>query len=240
MIATRQVKSDHRCGIFTRHFYSNQSILATMVKFAITYFNKKIAMHLTTSIFALIATAMLLTVQPVVAQKDVKIEREKKVSPGQVPPRAVQWLQDALKQVESPDWYYELSNENESYEAKFKWKGERYSVEFHKDGGIEDIEIQRKWRLLPADVKEQMQSYFDSSYTKHKTTRIQVQYSGDEALMKLLFTAAAPASLTRRFELEYHGKDEEENALWESLFDSEGQHISRRRIIVRPVDNINY
>lgn len=178
--------------------------------------------------------------QPVFAQSNEKRERETKVSESAAPQPAKDWLRDATDGTGRLTWYEQMSDGAKNFEVKFNYQKEFYSVEFDLDGNIENIEILRKWRNLPKAAREQMEAYLDSTYSKHKLKKAQVQYTGESARLKTVFSEDISAALTVKYEVVYRGRDQNEDALWESLFDSEGIHLYKRKVILRPVDNLNY
>lgn len=177
---------------------------------------------------------------PAYGQDGEKRERERKIGVREVPEHALRWLQEAHGLPKRLTWYQQMSDGEKIYEAKYNWQGDFYSVEFDAEGHIVNIEILRKWNKIPKKGREGMQAYFDSTYTRHKLQKAQVQYTGESAHLKTVFSDQIDGRLTVRYELVYKGKDTNEHALWESLFDSEGHHMKRSKVILRPVDNINF
>ena len=175
------------------------------------------------------------------AQDGVKTEREKAGSKSEVPGEAVDWLEGAAELPKRVTWYREENNEGVNYEAKFKPEGDMYSVKFSDKGCIEDIEIAKPWKKLPDGPRKNMDAYFNSTYTRFKLDKAQLQYTGDGKLLKTVFAEDGPdENLTVRYEVEYRGKTAEGHNLWESMFDSEGSHLSRRKVVMRPIDNLSY
>ncbi len=169
-----------------------------------------------------------------------KLEKETRVKKEKVPERALNWLSESLENLPNLHWYLEKTSGKPSYEAKFKKSGRRYSIEFSEDGSIEDIEYIAKWKDLPKDVMNTIDSYFQNEYDKVKTHKIQVQYTGADSILSKALRKDDILSLTRRYEIEYYGKQKREKVFWEGLFDEHGGLIEKREIIQRPVDNLNY
>lgn len=197
-------------------------------------------MRIDASAILIACIALICVAQPGFAQNGLKMEQEMKVSIQEVPDKAMVWLRDALELPKRLTWYKQMSDNVKVYEVKYTWQGDFYSVEFDMDGNIDNIEILRKWNALPEAGRKGMEAYFDSSYTRHRLQKVQVQYTGDPDQLKSVFADAIDEGLTLRYEVVYRGKDEEEHALWESLFDHHGKHIERDKVILRPVDNISY
>ena len=179
----------------------------------------------------------------VVAQK---IERESRIKEGEVPEKAIEWSKDAFEGLGKIKWYRELSSESEneatkeSYEAKLYWKGKYHSVEFDKNGNIEDIEIIRSWRELSEEVREKLEEYFKEEYDKYKIQKIQIQYTGSSDNLEDIIDEEEFEDITTRYEIVYYGKNSENKYLWEGLFNETGEFIEKSRIVQRPTDNLNY
>lgn len=192
------------------------------------------------TLFLIACIALIGAFQPACAQDGVKREREVKVGMEAVPENAMLWLKDALDLPKRLNWYKQMSDDVRVYEVKYNWKGDFYSVEFDVDGEIVNIEILRKWGQLPDAGREGMEAYFDSTYSRHKLQKVQVQYTGESEQLKSVFSDAINEGLQLNYEVVYRGRDQSEHALWESLFDRDGVHLERSRIVLRAVDNISY
>ncbi len=169
-----------------------------------------------------------------------KIERERRIGANDVPKPAVEWLNEAFDGEKAVQWYEEQSNGTISYEAKFNWKNEFYSVEFDREGQIEDIEIVQRWADLPEKVQNEMNKYFEKNYSRHRMEKIQLQYTGSADDLEDLIDDDKFEGITTRYELEYYGVSDEGKHIWEGLFDDKGQLIQKRKVILRPTDNLNY
>ncbi|MCA1762161.1 MAG: hypothetical protein ABR574_04450 [Cryomorphaceae bacterium] len=157
-----------------------------------------------------------------------------------VPENAVRWIDESLESLPNIHWYLEKTSGVQSYEAKFTKSDRRYSVEFSEDGSIEDIEYIARWKDLPKEVMNKLDSYFQNEYDRVKIHKIQVQYTGADSTLSRALRKDDILSLTRRYEIEYYGKKNREKVFWEGLFDERGGLIEKREIIQRPVDNLNY
>jgi hypothetical protein len=180
-----------------------------------------------------------LTLQPFETRAQDKFEREKRVKTSSVPAPARDWFSDAFESVRSPRWYQEISESGHSYEAKFKWRGHYYSVEFDPAGAIQDIEVELTFEELPTDTRQSIVDYFSSSYRSHDIKRIQIQYTGFAEDLEDFIDEDDVAGLTVRYEIEYTGADSEApSTYWEGLFDEAGKLIRRRKVILPPTDNL--
>lgn len=172
-------------------------------------------------------------------QAQTKAEKEERVKASVVPALAREWLEDAYENDPRVKWYREVTSGHKSFEAKFRWKGHRHSVEFDTTGTIEDIEIEVSWKSLPAELRDSLQSYF-STYQKYQIRKIQRQLTGEPEDLEDAIDENEREGITVRYEIEFQGKTEDQNELWEGLFDEKGNLLRRRKIVLRPTDNFNY
>lgn len=107
-----------------------------------------------------------------------KIERERKIRASAVPELARAWLKDVFESSRRLRWYEETHESGRSYEAKFKWRGQRYSVEFDLEGSIQDVEIEIAVEDIPSPALAGIQGYLASTYRTYNIARVQIQYSG--------------------------------------------------------------
>ncbi len=169
-----------------------------------------------------------------------KEEVEQRINFDDVPQKAVEWLDDAYEKPRRTKWYYEETSGLKSYEAKFKWNDHIHSVEFNTAGVVQDIEITITWHDLPEIVQQAMSTYLDSAFFKHSVQKIQKQWTGDPDDLEDLMDEDEYEGVIIRYEIEYYGKNESHDSLWEGLFDSEGILLHERKIKLRPTNNLNF
>jgi hypothetical protein len=168
-----------------------------------------------------------------------KFERETDVKASAVPEPARRWLADAFESLRSPRWSREIYESGYSYEAKFRWRSQYYSVEFGPDGAIQDVEVETEFTDLPASVQRNVLDYLSSAYRRHDIRRVQVQYSGEPDDLEDFFDENERDDLIVRYEIEYTAKiDSGPGHYREGLFDEAGRHLQSRRVILPPVDNL--
>jgi hypothetical protein len=169
-----------------------------------------------------------------------KTEREYGIKKRDVPKPSIEWMQDAFEGFKRIKWYYEESSGKNSYEAKLNWKGYQYSVEFDTTGSIEDIEMIIPLEELPGIALDNITGWMNSSYEKYRILKIQKQYQGDPDDLEDLMDEDETEGIEVFYEIEFHGKTETENELWEGLFDSQGIHIQTRKIVRNPSNNLEF
>ncbi|GAB5413966.1 MAG: hypothetical protein Cons2KO_15690 [Congregibacter sp.] len=193
-------------------------------------------------------------------QAQEKIERERKIRASAVPEPARGWLKDVFESSRRLRWYEETHESGRSYEAKFKWRGQRYSVEFGLEGSIQDVEIEIAVEDIPSPALAGMQTYLASTYRTYSIERVQIQYSGasddledffddydeddlydeeDEGENEACSGDDDSDGLITRFEVEYTAAvGSAPSVYWEGLFDDCGRLLQRRRVIVPSIDNL--
>ncbi|MGC9344295.1 MAG: hypothetical protein ACP5E3_16445 [Bacteroidales bacterium] len=185
-------------------------------------------------------TITLSLVFPRINSAQEKIEREYGIKKRDVPEPAIEWMQDAFEGFKRIKWYYEESSDGNSYEAKLKWKGYHYSVEFDTTGIIEDIEMNIPVEELSEEARRNITEWMNSSYLKHRIIKIQKQFKGDSDDLEDLMDENETERIEVFYEIEYHGKTKTENELWEGLFDSQGVHVQTRKIVRNPSNNLEF
>lgn len=172
--------------------------------------------------------------------QDTKREQEQRLPADQVPETSQAWLEQAFQGVKKVKWYREITSGKTSFEAKFKDGGHRYSVEFSVSGVVEDVEKKVTLGQLPANERNLLKKGF-SQLKKFKLVKIQEQWTAptSEALLKAI-QSNDPGMATIRYEVEFRAEIDGVNSLWEGLFDQSGTLLSKRRVQLRPTDNLDY
>ncbi len=169
-----------------------------------------------------------------------KLEEEYKVKEDEVPAQAKKWINETFGEMKGIKWYYEKSSGKVSYEAKLKTNNEIYSIEFDTTGLIEDIEQKYDWKNISQNTRKGLVHYFKSNYIKYKIIKIQKQYLGTPYNLKSLIKQNEMEGITVNYEIEFHGRTEKENELWECLFNSNGELLQKKKIILKPSNNLEF
>ncbi len=172
-----------------------------------------------------------------VAGAQVKIERETRVKRHNVPERAREFINDAFEGFKRVKWYFEESNEGDSYEAKFRFQKKQYSVKFDTQGLIVDIEWIIPFEDVAQTAKESITGYFNENFISYRILKIQVQLLGSEDDLEDYIDEDEYDGVVINYEFEIQGKTPDENKLWEVIFDSEGKVLLHREIYLP--DNFN-
>lgn len=167
-----------------------------------------------------------------------KYEKESRVKRSEVPDLAFTFI-DSLGIKSKIKWYKEQSLSGSSYEAKFKQGALVHSVEFDTLGSIEDVEIEVKVDKIAPKAYDGITKTFGSECTGYSIRKVQQQYTGsrDE-----LFTIIKNenAKTTCNYELVVKCKHEGGVDLFEYLFDSKGELISKSRIVFKNSSHLEY
>lgn len=177
---------------------------------------------------------------PLAIGAQTKFEKEVRISLDSVPASARNFVASAPfnKKIK---WYKEYFENGTSFEAKTRFQGLKYSVEFSRDGSLEDIEVQRKWKALPASARKEMEAYLESRFKKYSVYKLQFQYSGaPQDLLEWLQNNASTSAVSLRYEVVINTKINGQFKRFELLFDADGAFVKSAEIVVKNADNIEY
>jgi hypothetical protein len=172
-----------------------------------------------------------------------KNEKEERVLLSDFPVAAQKIIKTLPKHCKRINFYKETDGEKLSFEAKFKYKGKRYSLEFSSQGNIEDIEVLTKFKTLEDSIKTKIKNYFKSSFTKHKLIKIQKQYVFDSQLEPSQFinkVLSQVDNMKPSFEIIAEVKAKKQRHLREITFDNHGAFISFRTINATSYEHVLY
>lgn len=169
-----------------------------------------------------------------------KFEQEFRIKPGDVPGSALEFI-DSMEFDRKIKWYKEIGHHGKSIEAKTRFKGKKYSVEFSAEGVFEDVEIEIKCTEIPLDTRREIEKYLHSEYTKYSIDKIQMQYSGTkESVLNLIKELDIDTKPTIRYEIVLSSNIDKTYKMYEFLFSESGDFIQKQEIVLRNTDNIEY
>lgn len=169
-----------------------------------------------------------------------KFEQEFRIKPGDVPTSALAFI-DSMEFDKKIKWYIEIGHHGKSIEAKTRFRGKKYSVEFSAEGVFEDVEIEIKCVEMPLDTRRDIEKYLHSEYEKYSIDKIQMQYSGAKAsILNLMKESNINTQPIIRYEIVLSTKIDKTYRMFEFLFSESGDFILKQEIVVRNTDNIEY
>ena len=113
---------------------------------------------------------------------DGKEERIKKVD---FPKNAIELLKNTLpKEVEEIQYYKEQDPVKSSYEAKLKYKGKKYRIEFSEKGILEDVKVTIKAKNIKPRTLEMIKKHMYNTYTSFRFKKIRRQYQNNNSQPK--------------------------------------------------------
>ena len=186
----------------------------------------------------LLTTILLISVS--IGRAQTKYEKELRIKPDQVPKNAIEFVQ-LLNFGTKIKWYQELSETGSSIEAKTKYKGEHYSIEFSKDGTLEDVEVKIRWNTIPEIVRKRITNDLELKYDDYKLNKVQIQYQGNpNAIRSYLIKGTDFNEITINYEVVISTKVNKKFTQFELLYSAEGILLKRAEIVLRNSDNIEY
>ncbi|WP_435578320.1 hypothetical protein [Gilvibacter sp.] len=177
---------------------------------------------------------------PMLGYGQQKLENEVRISRSEVPKIALEFI-DTAPFKKKVRWYKEYFLGGTSVEAKTRFNGKRYSIEFDVDGNLEDVEIDHPWKQAPEPVRQRMEDYLEEQFERYSLDKLQFQYSGaTHQVFEWLHGRLAASTLQLRYEVVIHTKVKGRFKRFEVLFDDNGNYIKSAEFIPKNVDNIEY
>jgi hypothetical protein len=207
---------------------------------ATSSFKKRSKKSIPTPSYRSLLFFLLLFVSPIILSGQEKYERESRISIEAVPLAAQEFV-NRLPIQKKIKWYLEESLTHLSIEAKFKLNQRKYSVEFDSLGQLEDVELLATAEAISAVSRENINKLLRDSFIRYRIRKVQFQYTGEtEALLTVIAQDSTNEDTTLKFELIVKGKTEEGVHLYEMLFNEEGQLLSKRKIVLKNANNLEY
>lgn len=172
-----------------------------------------------------------------------KYEKESRISKDDFPEVALQIFNKHVQKAKRVRFYKETDSSKTSYEAKFKLKNKKYSVEFNEDGVLEDIEVNIDPNELLDTIKTQIVTFCKNKYQKYTIKKVQKQFFCDEAAnANLVFKAALEDKDVSfiNYEVVVWRSYKKEAGLVELTFSKKGKLLSERPFAQASYDHILY
>lgn len=183
---------------------------------------------------------LLLLLSPYWGFTQIKFEREIRIEHQDVEQTAKDFVCN-LTSSKKVKWYKEFGFNSISIEAKTKFAGKRYSIEFTPEGQLEDVEIEVKMRDFPTETRENIKSYLKEKYGKYRIRKVQIQYAGEPAkVLKYLQEETRNKAVSIKYELIISSKVNKHFKKFEYLFTEAGAYLQNAEIVLKNTDNIEY
>ncbi len=172
-----------------------------------------------------------------------KYEREHRIKKSQFPQKSLSFIEEQLENARKIRFYKEVDSIKISYEAKFKKDRLNYSIEFDKEGELEDVEILVKEIDLPNETMKEIRKYLNQNFQKYRIRKIQQQYpaSSKESTTITLRNAFQNLLLPGiNYELIVAAKQKKGYQDYEILFNAEGGFVSLRKSLPANYDHVLY
>lgn len=183
------------------------------------------------SLFFLVIT--LFPVTTLKAQtREIKQEKEVSIKRGELPSRALEQLKQIEGQTGKIKYYKEYARDNISYEAKFHWRGQRWSMEFAADGTFQDLERKIPLRTFSSAMTGTMIKELSSLGKRYRILGAQHQFSwaiDDGRDFDVAMVNPGHKGVVVRYELEVEAKKPDGAIVaYELLMDEEGRLLRKR------------
>lgn len=183
---------------------------------------------------------IFLSVLPSKASAQIKYEREYNLKKENVPDVAITFIGSCCPGSKQK-WYGEESLSAKSIEAKIKYKGSLYSIEFDTLGYIQDVEKKISLYDISQNLQSRITLKLDSIFSKHKIEKVQVQWLGsNEALYELIEKGDSKLPYIINYEMVLKGRKGNSTKMYEVLFSMDGSILSISEIVQRNTDNLDY
>jgi hypothetical protein len=181
--------------------------------------------------FNLMSFLLVLFVLELSAQ--TKNEKESRIQLSEFPTQAQITINSIIKGVKRIRHYKEIDGNQESFESKFKYKKNWYSVEFSKSGDLEDIEVRIRERQLNTVTKNNIKSYLKNHFFKYDIIKIQEQYTSSHTTETQEFLKTVlekRKAIDSNFEIVIAVKSSKNWQLKEMTFNTTGEFLKSRDI----------
>jgi len=169
-----------------------------------------------------------------------KYEKETRIKESELPEKALVFVY-SLAFNNKIKWYKETGINKTSFEAKTKYKGQKYSIEFSENGFFEDIEIKINKGRVPLKTFEKINKILSNENGKYSIEKIQLQYSGPpEDVLSYIKNNDTANRIIVRYEIVISTKKQGSYIMFEYLFSEAGDFIDKSKITLKSTDNLLY
>ncbi|KJD31727.1 hypothetical protein PK35_13310 [Tamlana nanhaiensis] len=137
----------------------------------------------------------------------------------------LKWLPNNIKRLR---FYKETDGDKHSFEAKFKYSKNFYSLEFNDDCVLEDIEVLVKQKAIAPQVWTEIMAYFKQNYQKTHVIKIQRQFVNNNTTHFINEVLQNAKTLVCNYEIIAEVKTKTAQYIYELTFNPKGMFISSR------------
>jgi hypothetical protein len=173
----------------------------------------------------------------------VKNEKEDRIHASEFPEKTSTYFNTISQDVKYLKYYKETDGSKKSYEVKFKYRREHYSVEFDTLGNLEDIEVVIKKKHIPKEIKTVIWRYFENNFKKTTLVKVQKQYvnttkNTDKQFIRHILEK--PFNKHTHFEIIAEIKTKRIHELREFTFDRNGKFEKSRLVTTSSYEHALY
>jgi hypothetical protein len=188
----------------------------------------------------IILSISLLLLSPFVSKAQQKYESEYRVKTEMIPQSASRFINSIASDLKIK-WYKEIGLDDVSFEAKFKHKKKKFSVEFDTLGILQDVEFVIKKREIIPSVYNRIEKKLDSLYQKWKFQKIQMHYTGRHDSLITSINKNKPSDTIKvSYEIVLKGKALGNTQLFEITFNDQGEIQDIQQIVQDKADHLEY
>jgi hypothetical protein len=173
----------------------------------------------------------------------IKNEKEDRIHASEFPEKTSTYFNTISQDVKYLKYYKETDGSKKSYEVKFKYRREHYSVEFDTLGNLEDIEVVIKKKHIPKEIKAIILRYFENNFKKTTLVKVQKQYvnttkNTDKQFIRHILEK--PFNKHTHFEIIAEIKTKKIHELREFTFDRNGKFEKSRLVTTSSYEHALY
>jgi hypothetical protein len=169
-----------------------------------------------------------------------KYEKECRVKPENVPPLALDFIK-TIPLKAKVKWYREEGYSGITYEAKFRFRKRKLSIEFDSTGVLEDVEIEVNPESIDTNIIKQMNWQLNRDCVSFYWHKVQLQFTGNTSELRNVVTQDQVTKLAPSFELVVICKqDSSSEVFMEYVFNPEGRFMGKSEILLRNSSHLEY
>jgi hypothetical protein len=177
---------------------------------------------------------------PFVSKAQLKYESEYRMKSKMIPHSAKQFIK-SIGPDSKVKWYKEIGLKDVSFEAKFKHKKKKFSIEFDTLGILQDVEfVINKSEIAPV-LYNKIERQLDSLYHKWKFQKIQTHYTGANSDLITSINKNKPSETIKvSYEIVLKGTALGNTQLYEITFNDQGEIQDIKQIVLDKADHLEY